>query len=83
MNQRHKDGNWSLPTTADGKIQTWEHVQIAVLMDIRDELKSLNAVLHCPNFLAIPSKLDTIAKNTRKKRKPRVVGKPKLRVVTR
>lgn len=39
---------------------TWDHVPLQVLMDIRDELQRMNAVLHCPNFTAIPSKLDAI-----------------------
>lgn len=43
-------------------------VNAALLMDIRDELKRLNGVLHCPNFLAIPFKLDAIKRNTTKKR---------------
>lgn len=74
--------DWSLYVNEDG---TWNDskIQIALLHDIRDELRRLNNVLQCPNFISVPSKLDAIVKNTRKKRKPRVVGKPKLRVVTR
>lgn len=54
---RHKDAQWSLP---EGKVETWEQASVAVLMDIRDELKTLNALLRCPNFIAIPQKLDAI-----------------------
>lgn len=61
---RHKDRDWNLGTEI-----TWNMVQTAVLMDIRDELKRLNSVLHCTNFLAIPSKLDAIRRNTAKKRR--------------
>lgn len=57
-NTRFKDVNWDLPTTPEGGIKTWEAVQIAVMMDIRDELKRLNGTLACPNFLAIPSRLE-------------------------
>lgn len=46
--------------TNDAPNFTWEQVQIEVLMDIRDELQRLNSLLHCPNFMAIPSKLDAI-----------------------
>jgi hypothetical protein len=59
---------------------TW---QLAVLLAIRDELKSLNALLHCSNFTAIPDILRSVKRNTTKRRKPRAVGKPKLRVVSR
>lgn len=67
-------------TNEDGSstTDTW---QLAVLLSIRDELRRLNAVLHCSNFLDIPHKLERIKRNTTKKRKPRVVAKPKLRVV--
>jgi hypothetical protein len=78
---RHKDADWDLPTLPNGRLKDWQYVPIAVLMDIRDELKRLNNVLQCPNFIAVPAKLDRIERNTRKKRKRRAVGKPKLRVV--
>jgi hypothetical protein len=42
---------------------------LAVLMDIRDELKRINNVLNCSNCLAIPRKLDRIAANTAMPRK--------------
>lgn len=80
---RHKDANWDLTDSVglDG-------ASLAVLMDIRDELKRLNKVLQCPNFIAVPRKLDDIEAelrqirlNTRKKKRP-VVGTPSLRVVT-
>lgn len=57
---------------------TW---QLAALLSIRDELKKLNQLLHCGNFIDIPHKLERIKRNTTKRRKPRVVAKPKLRVV--
>lgn len=81
--KRKKDINW---VVADdhGQTLTWAEVQVAVLMDIRDELKVVRqrlSVLECPNFLDIPRKLDRIKRNTAKKRKTKTVGKPKLRVV--
>lgn len=67
---RHKDGRWSLPETGIG----WEHVNVAVLMDIRDELQRLNSLLYCHNFTGIPETLRGIKRNTmkprRRKRKP-------------
>ncbi len=70
---RHKDQQWSLPEgdlVRGGNLRThqWESIHAALLMDIRDELKRLNSVLHCNNFLAIPSKLDCIVANTKKRK---------------
>jgi len=67
---RHKNGNWVIHNNGDGTVPT-DDAHLAVLMDIRDELQSMNAVLHCSNFLAIPRKLDAIKRNTAKKRKTR------------
>lgn len=39
---RHQDGNWNLPNEVQ-----WTHVQVAVLMDIRDELRKINRKLDC------------------------------------
>jgi hypothetical protein len=38
-------------------------------MDLRDEMKRLNNLLHCQNFLAIPYHLERIRLNTRKPKK--------------
>lgn len=72
--------DWTVWVNDDG---TWNDmkVQIALLNDIRQELKRLNDVLHCPNFLEIPSILRAVKKNTTKKKRP-AKGKPKLRVVS-
>ena len=81
--KRQKDVNWRVADDA-GNVASWDQAQVAVLMDIRDELKALNQqmrILSCPNFLQIPHTLKRISRNTAKKRKPRAVGKPKLRVV--
>lgn len=72
---RYRDVDWTLPADAIG---TWERVNTAILMDIRDELKRLNSLLHCSNFTAIPFKLDAIRNNTTPKKK-----RPKLSAVKR
>lgn len=69
LDTRHSGKRWSLPTNDSGRIETWEAVQIAVLMDIRDELQRLNNVLHCPNFTSIPNTLGAIRRNTSKPKK--------------
>lgn len=43
--------------------------QLAVLMDIRDELQRLNALLHCHNFQQLPHVLKRIDKRLAKTRK--------------
>lgn len=60
-----KNGQWETPEGADFR---WAHVQVEVLMDIRDELQRLNALLHCHNFIGIPATLRSIS---RKLAKPR------------
>lgn len=64
---RQKDSNWSI---GDGPSYSYDAAHLAVLMDLRDELKRLNRLLHCPNFIEIPRILREIRRNTtRRKRK--------------
>jgi hypothetical protein len=61
---RHKDVEWNL-TKEDlpgNRFRTTnpEDRVVAVLMDIRDEMKELNALLHCHNFTGIPATLRSI-----------------------
>ena len=65
-----KDIEWEV-CDANGNISSWEKVIISVLMDIRDELKQLNAVLQCRRFQQIPQALDAIILNTQKPLKAR------------
>ena len=62
---RHANLNWTLPD----KLQEWGQVNAALLMDIRDELRKLNAVLACQNFQDIPRILRRVSVNTAKPRK--------------
>ena len=70
IDRRKKDTNWALKIDGNGYTTTPD-AQLAVLMDIRDELKQLNRLLHCPNFTRMPYALDRIRLNT-KKRKRRI-----------
>lgn len=74
-----RDSEWSVWQLDNGKYDDTA-VTRAILLDIREELKRLNSLLHCHNFTAIPFKLDAIKRNTTKKRKPKKAT-PKLRVV--
>jgi len=66
---RHRNREWALPTNQTGAPETWQAVEIAVLMDVREELQNLNRLLRCPNFLEIPDTLRGIRRNTAKKSK--------------
>ena len=59
------NANWSIHDAPD----SWTQVAVAVLMDIREELRGINAILECPNFGAIPFHLDKIRMNTTKKKR--------------
>lgn len=60
---RRKDVDWFV----EASNPSIDGAQLAVLMDLRDELKTLNRLLHCWRFQAIPvtlSRIDSrIAKN--------------------
>lgn len=62
---RFKDRDWNLGTDDP---PTLGYATLAVMMDIRDELKSLNNLLQCPNFIGIPRALKAIRANTAKPR---------------
>ena len=64
---RRKDVDWFLPDVGTGI--SLDHAKLAVLMDLRDELKRLNGLLHCSNFIDIPRVLSQIRKNTTKSRR--------------
>ena len=69
---RRKDVDWHIPSGKVGDIPTPEQACIAVLMDIRDELKKLNIIVGCSNAIDIPNILRRIDENTKKaKRKTR------------
>ena len=56
---RKKDFNWQIATNEDGTTPAAD-ARLAVMMDIRDELKRLNALLHCHRFMDIPDTLRRI-----------------------
>lgn len=66
--RRKKNINWYV-ADEDGVTRSTEAAHLAVLMDVRDELKRLNALLHCHNAVEVPNILRTIAANTKPKRR--------------
>ena len=65
---RKKDRNWTIRTNLDGTTPS-DDAHLAVLMDIRDELKLLNQRMYCWEVTEIPRTLKRIARNTSKPRK--------------
>lgn len=56
--KRHKDSNWSVPTNDDGTCNV-PSAQLAVLMDIRDELQATSP-RRLANCHRIPRALDAM-----------------------
>jgi len=56
---RYKDYDWNVCRNADGTYSI-DLIKVNLLMDIRDELKRLNALLNCPHFTGIPTTLRSI-----------------------
>jgi hypothetical protein len=69
---RHANVNWNMPegTPHDrgGSTHSWNSIHTSLLMDIREELQRLNKLLHCSNFIGIPSTLTAIKANTTKRK---------------
>jgi hypothetical protein len=55
---RHKNAIWNC-----GETCSVEQAQLAVLMDIRDELKQLNLVFACQNFRSLPNEVQGLHKH--------------------
>jgi hypothetical protein len=64
IDTRHRNVEWNV-----GEKPSYDGVKVAVLMDIRDELQGIKAILNCHNALAIPELLRKIASNTTKKKR--------------
>lgn len=56
-----------------GSAAAW---QLIALYEILVELRKLNTLLHCHNFVDIPHKLERIAKNTTKPKRRRIEAEP-------
>jgi len=65
---RLKDTEWTFTPDSNGNHST-AAATLACLMDIRDELKRLNSLLHCGNFLSIPRTLVAIKQNTTRRKR--------------
>lgn len=78
---RLKDEDWNLPKNSDGTVP-WETVRVAVLMDIRDELKDLNRKFVCGS--EVERRLRGIETELRKaRRRPRITARKAAQVLAR
>lgn len=64
---RNKDRDWNLCMDT----LEWSQVPTLVLMDIRDELKRLNSLLHCHNFTSLPSEIRGLRRDIKQGNKKR------------
>lgn len=62
---RKKNMIWVIKENLNGSTPGMD-AQLAVLMDIRDELQALNRIVGYCDFLQIPRTLKRISENTRK-----------------
>ena len=58
LQRARKNTEWQTPATN----LEWQHVQVELLMDLRDELQHLNRILDCRNFQEIPAVLRGISR---------------------
>lgn len=74
---RHAGTVWNLREEGGGSkknVYGYGTIHSAILMDIRDELQKLNALLGCRNFIGIPATLRGIRANTEKPKRKRKPG---------
>lgn len=69
----HGGANWNWSTLTDDKThaRSTDHAQLAVLMDIREELRAISSRLDCHETLSIPRILRRISANTHKPKRRR------------
>lgn len=67
---RLKDQNWNLPegtlNSNGGRTHSWESIHTALLLDIRDELKQLNATLGCYRVARMSDDINRIDRRLQK-----------------
>lgn len=67
MGARHKDVEWQITSANVNGTLSYEAAQLAVLMDIRDELKALNSKLACYRIQRMLSTIERVDRRLAKK----------------
>lgn len=83
MSRATKGWEWGISKNAGSDGYSYEAAQLSVLMDLRDELKSLNALLNCPNFIGIPTTLRIIARHVERPKVRRITKRQAAKVLAR
>ena len=65
--ERPRNVDWAVWQSSDGKYDS-DSVQRAILLDIREELRTLTKLLNCKNFVEVPAILRRVVVNTTRKR---------------
>jgi hypothetical protein len=70
VDDRNNNFHWKTRTSENFYMnaQHYRMASLATLMDIRDELQTLNRLLSCTNFVNIPRTLRQIAQQTKKRK---------------
>lgn len=75
---RYRNIQWSLVGAENATTVPNEMIKMALLMDLRDELQTLNRTLSCRNFINIPRTLRSIDRQIKAQRRcpkhPRYTG---------
>ena len=65
--ERPCNENWRVLQNSDCRYDP-DSVQRAILLDIREELRTLTRLLNCKNFIEVPAILRRVAVNTTRKK---------------
>ena len=65
--ERPCNENWRVWQNIDGRYDP-DSVQRAILLDIREELRTLTRLLNCKNFVEVPAILRHVIVNTTRKK---------------
>jgi hypothetical protein len=61
--RKHRNANWTVYRELGGRV-SHDDAELCVLLDIREELKRLNTLLHCENFMSLPDVMRGVRANT-------------------
>lgn len=67
-------GDWNIWRNDDGSI-SYDKIQTILLQEIRDELKRLNTLFYCQNFIGLPKELKGLRRDVRALTKSLTVDK--------
>ena len=66
---RKKNINWDVGNARPDGTWLWDQIKVLLLMDLRDELQTLNGLLQCGNVKKMFRDLTVIRQNTNRRKK--------------